>query len=73
MIFAYKASRFLKNIKFGVEVPQSTRYAFEMDKTEETTVWKDAMDSEITQLHTHETFIVVKEHDAVPIGYKMIP
>jgi hypothetical protein len=73
MIFAYKASCFLKNIKFGVEVPQSTRHAFEMDKTKETTIWKDAMDSEITQLHTHETFIVVKEHEIVPIGYKMIP
>lgn len=27
MVYAYKASRFLRNIKFGVEVPQSTRHA----------------------------------------------
>ena len=32
MVFAYKASRFLRNIKFGVEVPQNTRHAFQIDK-----------------------------------------
>ena len=34
MIMANKASKFLKNIEFGVEVPQSTRQAFEIDKQE---------------------------------------
>ena len=32
MVYAYKASRFLRNIKFGVEVPQSTRHAIQLDK-----------------------------------------
>ena len=32
MVYAYKASRFLRNIKFGVEVPQSTRHAFKIDE-----------------------------------------
>lgn len=35
MIHAYKASRFLKNIKFGIEVPQSTSHAMSMDETDE--------------------------------------
>jgi hypothetical protein len=73
MVHAYKASKFLKNIKFGVEVPQSSRHAFEMDKSEGTTVWKEAMEAEISQLHAHETFITVNEHEKVPPGYKMIP
>ena len=27
MVQAYKASKYLRNIKFGVEVPQNTRHA----------------------------------------------
>ena len=73
MVLAYKASKFLKNIKFGVEVPQSTRHAIEMDKTDNTAVWKTAMETEISQLHAHDTFTIVKENEQVPIGYKMIP
>jgi hypothetical protein len=73
MVHAYKASKFLKNIKFGVEVPQSSRHAFEMDKNEATTVWKEAMEAEISQLHAHETFIALNEDEKVPSEYKMIP
>ena len=31
---AYKVSRCMKTIKFGIEVPQSTKKAFEMDQVE---------------------------------------
>ena len=48
IVHAYKASKFLKNIKFGVEVPQSSRHAFQMDKNEGTNVWRDAMEAEVS-------------------------
>ena len=32
MVYAYKASRFLRNIKFGVKVSQSTRHACQIDQ-----------------------------------------
>ena len=56
MIKAYKVTKFLKYIKFGVEVPQSTQQAFEMDKQEGSNLWREAMETEISQLHAHETF-----------------
>lgn len=34
IIHVYKSSRFLKKIKFGIEVPQSTRHAISMDAAE---------------------------------------
>ncbi|HEY9706698.1 MAG TPA: reverse transcriptase domain-containing protein, partial [Oculatellaceae cyanobacterium] len=73
MVYAYKASRFLKNIKFGVEVLQSTRYALEIDKMEGNNLWQQAMDQEISQLHEYDTFKVLDENEKVPEGYKLIP
>ena len=32
MVHAYKASKYLRNIKFGVEVPQSTRHALKINE-----------------------------------------
>lgn len=40
MVYAYKASRFLRNIKFGVEVPQNTRHATQNDKEDDKGLWK---------------------------------
>src|SRR6478735_2529933 len=73
MVHAYKASRFLKNIKFGVEVPKSTRHALQIDKADGTDLWKEAMKTEINQLHQYETFKVIKKGEKVPYGYKAIP
>lgn len=53
MVHAYKASRFLKNIKFGVEVPRSTKHALDIDKADGTNLWKEAMNIEIKQLHSY--------------------
>ena len=36
MVYAYKASRFLKNIKFGTEIPQTTRHTFKIDEADGT-------------------------------------
>jgi hypothetical protein len=70
---ACKVSRFMKTIKFGVEVPQSTKKAFEMDHVEGNNLWRESMQIEIDQLHAHETFIVLEEHQNIPSGYKRIP
>ncbi|HEY9710848.1 MAG TPA: reverse transcriptase domain-containing protein, partial [Oculatellaceae cyanobacterium] len=73
MLKAYKVSRFLKNIKFGVEVPQSTRHAFSIDASDGTSLWQAAMKTEINQLYSHETFRVLNDNEAIPAGYKLIP
>src|SRR5687768_17143516 len=57
MVHAYKASRFLKNIKFGTEVPQSTRYTLKIDKADGTNLWKQSMNTEINPLSTMPPFL----------------
>jgi len=73
MVYAHKASRYLKNIKFGVEIPQSTRHALEIDQIDNTGLWKEAMETEIDQLLEYETFRVLEDNESVPEGYKFIP
>ena len=46
----------MKTICFGVEVLQSTRRTFDIDKEEENNLWRESMQIEIDQLHAHETF-----------------
>ena len=70
---AYKVSRFIKTIKFGVEVLHSTKKAFEMDQVEGNNLWRESMQIEIDQLHAHETFIALEEHQNIPSVYKRIP
>ena len=48
----------MKTIKFGIEVPQSAKKAFEMDHVEGNNLWREAMQIEIDQLHAHETINV---------------
>ena len=73
MVHAYKASTFMKNIKFGVEVPRSTRHALKIDETDGTNLWKEAMNTEIKQLHQYVTFKVLRKGEKSPEGYKHIP
>ena len=73
MVYAYKASRFLKNIKFGVEVPKNTRHAIQLDKEEGKGLWREAMQTEINQLMEYETFRVLGDNEPTPPGYKYIP
>ena len=62
MVHAYKASRFQQNIKFGVEVPRSTTHALKIDERDDgTNLWKQAMNTEIKQLHQYETFKVLRK------------
>ena len=69
MVYAYKASRFLKNIKFGTEVPQSTRHALQIDEADGTRLWKQSMDTEINQLLEYDTFKILEDDEPLPNGY----
>src|SRR5688572_14860782 len=60
LVHAYKVSKFMKTIKFSIEVPQTTRQAFEMDESDGNNLWSQAMDSEIKSLHAHDTFKVLE-------------
>lgn len=73
IVTAYKMSTFLKNIKFGVEAPQSTKHALQIDSNKDISQWREAMKTEINQLNVHETFIVLKDSQPNPTGYKRIP
>src|SRR5688572_2577048 len=73
MVHAYKVSKFMKTIKFGVEVPQTMKQAFAMDEADSSNLWAKAMDSEIQSLHDHDTFVVLEEGHHIPPGYKQIP
>lgn len=61
VVHAYKASRYLKHITLGVEVPRTTKHALQIVKTEGTSLWKKAMNTEINQLHEYQTFRVLKK------------
>ena len=73
MVHAYKASRFLRNIKFGVEVPQSTRHALQIDKDDNNDSWKKAMNTEVNQLLDYETFRILEDDESLPLECKFIP
>ena len=49
----FKVSRFMKQVKFGIEIPQSTKRAFETGKIEGNNLWKDSLQIEIDQLHAN--------------------
>ena len=52
----------MKTIKFGIEVPQSTKKVIEMDQVEGNSPWREFMQIEIDQLQALETFIALEEH-----------
>src|SRR5687768_14021043 len=73
MLFhAYKMSKFMKTIKFGVEVPQTTKQTFVMDESDGNNLWSKAIDSEIKSLHEHDTFKVLEDGQPILAGYKRI-
>src|SRR5688500_881932 len=63
MVHACKAFRFQQHSKFGVGVPRSARHAFKIDETDGSILWKEAMTTEIRQLHQYEAFKVLREDE----------
>src|SRR5688572_11318919 len=73
LIRANKVTSLLKIIKFGVTVPQSTKHALELDKTNNDNLWKESIKTEIDSLQKHGTFRVLGYGEYIPKGYKRIP
>jgi len=58
--------------KFGVQVPRSTKQAYELDQALGQTKWADAIEAERSQLFEYGTFESKGLHASKPQGYKMI-
>ena len=74
MVHALKvAAKESKKYKFGVEVPKSTKRAFEIDMENGTQAWKESIDLELKQIKDYEVFKVLEPNEPTPPGYKRIP
>ena len=73
MVKAYTVSRETVNIKFGVEVPATTKEAIALDLKNGDSKWKEAMKTEIDSINAYQTFRVLQDNEALPPGYKCIP
>ena len=73
MVKTYKVSRENVTIKFGVEVPSSTKAALNLDLKNGDNKWKEAMKSEIDSINAYKTFRVLKDNEPIPPEYKCIP
>ena len=62
-----------KKYKFGTEVPKNVKHALLIDQRNQKTGWQDAINLEIAQLNSYETFKVIEEDMPTPMGYKRIP
>ena len=60
-----------KNIKFGVEVPNSLQEALAFDKKNGNTLWADSVDKELKNVIV--AFQLVDDGDILPSGSKLIP
>ena len=65
------SARYLKKThRFGVQVPNSAKHAFELDKNNGNTFWKDSIPKEMKNVCV--AFQILDENEEVPIGYKFI-
>ena len=69
----FRVSQDLPNIKFGIEVPKSTKHAYEIDRLSGVDKWEASMDIEMKQINDYKTFIALDDEAAMPQGYKCIP
>ena len=73
MVNIYKATVRKNKIKFGIEVPFSTREALRLDRANKNEGWRKAINLEIQMLLDFETFLMLKDDEPIPPGYKWIP
>ena len=73
MVKAYTVSRETLNIKFGVEVPVTTKGAIALDLKNGDSKWKEAMKTEIDSINAYQTFRALEDNEQLPPGYKCIP
>src|SRR5687768_14395171 len=70
MVKAYKVSRENVTIKFGVDIPASTKAAINLDLKNGDNKWNEAMKSEIDSINAYQTFRVLEDNEPLPDGYK---
>ena len=73
MVKTYKATVRKNKIKFGIEVPYSTKEALRLDMVNMNDSWRKAIDLEVQMLLDFKTFITLEDDQPVPVGYKWIP
>ena len=73
LVRAYAVSLKKNKIKFGIEVPKSTREAYRLDNRNKNDLWGQSMITEVSQLLDYKTFKVIQDDEPVPPGYKWIP
>ena len=62
-----------KKYKFGIEVPRNPLHAFELDKENGNSGWRDSIGKELGQIRDYEVFKVWPDDKPLPPGYKRIP
>ena len=60
------------NYKFGIQIPNNTKHAYNLDKINNDKGWEEAMDKEIKSITDHQTFIILEDHEPLPEGYQQI-
>ena len=60
-----------KNLKFGVEVPNTVQEAYALDKANGNTLWHDAINKELKNVLV--AFRLLEEGEQLPVGSKQIP
>ena len=70
-IIAKVAKRYAKvTHKFGIELPTSVEHAYEIDRKNGNTLWRDAIEQEMTNVRV--AFKVLGDDDVVPPGYQQM-
>ena len=62
-----------RKYKFGVAIPRNYNNAINLDKENNNTLWKDAIDKEMSQIKEYKTFTDHGKGRIPPKGYKKIP
>ena len=61
------------NFKFGVQVPKNAAHARNLDKLNNSNLWKEATDKELKSLKDFKTFRALDKGEKAPEGYIQIP
>ena len=70
---AMKAKQHGPQFKFGIEVARSPKHALELDRINGNSLWKDAMDKELNQINSYETFRAIDDGAKLSKDYQRIP
>ena len=70
LITAVKARVRKTTHKYGIEIPTSIQHAFELDRKNGNTIWRDAIRKEMTNVGI--AFDILEHEETVPVGYEKV-